>query len=177
MIRLVDSKLLALNSCFYFSCNFLSVSFQRGDAPSPFRDGPTPLEQAFGLYEAAFCATTQPLPDSVGAALPPADGPLNVFEKQDSTTQMDCAASSPLPPPPPSKRPRRSPHAPPGLGGPQHRPPIKGFPPETPHGDVRSEQTLESGAQRGESSSSSSSSSSGERRILPQHHSSALCVC
>lgn len=140
-------------------------------APSPFRDRSTPLEQAFGLYEAAFCATAQLLPDvdSVRAALPPSDGPVSVFEKQDSTTQMDCAASAP-----PFKKSRRSPHAPPELRGPHRRlsrSSSKGFPQETPHSNVQSEQTHQTHAQRGERGSSEESS------ILPQRHNSALCVC
>ncbi|CAJ1064280.1 protein phosphatase 1D-like isoform X1 [Xyrichtys novacula] len=136
-------------------------------APSPFKDTSTALEQAFGLYEAAFCATAQLLPDvdSVRATLPPSDGSVNVFEKQDSTTQMDCVSSSPLPPPP-LKRSRRSPHSQSEPGGPRRRlgrPSNKSVPQETPHSDVQSEQ-------------SSQRSSSEERSIL-QHRNSALCVC
>lgn len=137
------------------------------NAPSPFKESSTTLEQAFGLYEATFCATAQLLPDvdSVRATLPASDGPVNVFEKQDSTTQMDCAASAP-----PLKRSRRSPHTPPELRGPHRRlgrSSNKSFPEETPHSNVQSEQTH----QKGERSSSE------EHSILPQHHNSALCVC
>lgn len=140
-------------------------------ALSPFKDSSTTLEQAFGLYEAAFCATAQLLPDvdSVRAALPPADGPVNVFEKQDSTTQTDCAASAP-----PLKRSRRSPHTPPELRGPQRRlgrSGNKSFPHAAPHSNVQSEQTRQTRAQKGERSSSE------ERSMLPQRHNSALCVC
>lgn len=153
----------------HFNLNFIFgfVLFQRGDAvnaPSPFKERSTSLEQAFGLYEAAFCATAQLFPDvddSVGAALSPSDGSVNVFEKQDSTTQMDCAASAP-----PLKRSRRSPRTPPELAGPHRQlcqPSNQTFPQET---HVQSEQT-----QKGERSSSE------EHSILPQHHNSALCVC
>lgn len=133
-------------------------------SPCPFKDSSTALEQAFGLYEAAFCATAQLLPDvdSVRATLPPSDGSVNVFEKQDSTTQIDCEAS----PPPPLKRSRCSPHAPPELGGLCRRPgrsSNKSVPQETPDSDAKSDQ-------------SSQRSSSEERSIL-QHHNSALCVC
>ncbi|XP_061608164.1 protein phosphatase, Mg2+/Mn2+ dependent, 1Db isoform X2 [Phyllopteryx taeniolatus] len=66
------------------------------------------LEQTFGLYEAAFCATAHVFPDvdSAGAALSPLDGPLNVFQKQDSAIRVDrtSESSSPL------KRSQRSPH-------------------------------------------------------------------
>lgn len=139
------------------------------NAPSPFQDSCTTLEQAFGLYEAAFCATAQLLPDidSVRAPLPPSDGSANVFEKQDSTTQMDCAASAP-----PSKRFRRSPHTPPELRGPPRRlgrSSNKGLPEETPHSNVQSEQTHKT--DNGEKGSSE------DCGILPQHHNSALCVC
>lgn len=68
------------------------------NAPSPFTDGSTSLEQAFGLYEPAFYT-----------AAVASDGSANVFEKQDpSSAQADCASpsSSPPPPPPPVKRSR-----------------------------------------------------------------------
>lgn len=140
-------------------------------APSPFKDSSTVLEQAFGLYEAAFCATAQLLPDvdSVRATLPPSDGSVNVFEKQDLTTQMDCAASAP-----PFKRSRRPPHTPTERRGPHRRlgrSSNKSFPQEMPHNNVENEQTQQSHAQKGERSSSE------ECGILPQHHNSALCVC
>uniref|UniRef100_A0A3B5L681 Protein phosphatase, Mg2+/Mn2+ dependent, 1Db n=1 Tax=Xiphophorus couchianus TaxID=32473 RepID=A0A3B5L681_9TELE len=73
------------------------------EAPSPFTESSRTLEQAFGLYEAAFCATTQLLPEA-DSTLRPADRSTNVFEKQDpSSTQVDCDDSAP-----PSKKPCRS---------------------------------------------------------------------
>ncbi|XP_018547527.1 protein phosphatase 1D isoform X1 [Lates calcarifer] len=141
------------------------------NAPSPFRESSTSLEQAFGLYEAAFCATAQLLPDidSVRASQPPSDGSENVFEKQDSTTQMDCGTSAP-----PLKRSRRSPHTPPELERPHRRlgrPPNKGLPQKTPHSKAPSEQSHQTRAQKRERSSSE------ERSVLSEHHNSALCVC
>lgn len=139
------------------------------NVPSPFKESSTTLEQAFGFYEAAFCATTQLLPDidSVGDALPPSDDSANVFEKQDSTTQMDCATS-----PPPIKRSRRCSHVSPELKGPHRRlgrPPNKGLSPKTPRGETENEQSLQT--------QSRERSSSEERSILSQHHNAALCVC
>lgn len=151
---------------------FLSfVLFQWSDAvnaPSSFKESSRTLEQALGLYEAAFCATAQLLPDvdSVRAMLPPSDGCLTDFEKQDSTTQMECAASTP-----PLKRYRRSLPATPELRGPHcHlcQSSNKRFPQET---DVQSEPNRQTHAQKGERSSS------GEHSVLSQHHNSALCVC
>lgn len=131
------------------------------NAPSPFKDSSTALEHAFGLYEAAFCATAQLLPDvdSVRATLPPSEGPVNVFEKQDSTTQMDCV----MPAPPPLKRSRHSPFSPAELVG--HRGRLSrssntNAPQEPPDGEQPSQR-----------------SSSEDCNILPQHHNSALCVC
>ncbi|XP_069002930.1 protein phosphatase 1D-like isoform X2 [Embiotoca jacksoni] len=127
------------------------------NAPFPFKH--SSLEQAFGLYEAAFCATTQLLPDvdSVRATLPPSDGPVNFFEKQDPSTQMDCAASVP-----PLKRSRRC------LG----RPPNKRWDKKkTQNSKTQSEQSRQTRAQSKERSSSE------ERGILPQQHNAALCVC
>lgn len=140
-------------------------------ASSPFKESSTALEQAFGLYEAAFCATAQLLPDVLSgrATLPASEGSVNVFEKQDSTTQMDCATSAP-----PLKRSRRSPHTPPELRGPPRRlgrSSNKGFPQKAPHSNVQSEQSRQTRAQKREGSSSE------ECSILPQHRSSALCVC
>ncbi|XP_022072560.1 protein phosphatase 1D-like isoform X1 [Acanthochromis polyacanthus] len=140
------------------------------NALSPFKERPTTLEQAFGLYEAAFCATTQLLPDvdSVRATLPPSDGSVNVFEKQEPTTQMDCSASPPL------KRSRRCSSASPDLKGPHRRlgrSPNKSLSQKTPHGQTPSEQSRQTRAQTRERSSSE------ERGILPQHHNAALCVC
>uniref|UniRef100_A0A3B5AMQ9 Protein phosphatase 1D-like n=1 Tax=Stegastes partitus TaxID=144197 RepID=A0A3B5AMQ9_9TELE len=140
------------------------------NAPSPFKERPTALEQAFGLYEAAFCATTQLLPDvdSVRATLPPAEGSVNVFETQDPTTQMDCTTSPPL------KRSRRCSSASPELKGPARRlgrPPNKSLSQKTPHSKIPSEQSRQTRAQNRERSSSE------ERGILAQHHNAALCVC
>ncbi|XP_068572510.1 protein phosphatase 1D-like isoform X1 [Cebidichthys violaceus] len=123
------------------------------DAPSPFKDSSTALWRAFGLYEAASGASAQLLPDSdsVRAALPPSDGSVNDFEKQDSATQMDCAA-----PAPPFKRPRRSLHTPAEPRGRLSRSSSKSLPQETPDSDVQSER------------SSQKTSSSEESSILPQ---------
>lgn len=143
------------------------------NASSPFKDSSTTLEQAFGLYEAAFCATAQLLPDviSVRATLPPSDGCVSVFEKQDSTTQMDCATSAP-----PLKRPRRSPHTPPELRGAHRRlgrSSNSSVPQKMPHSYVQNEQPNDGQtcAQKREISSSE------EHSILPPHRNSALCVC
>lgn len=137
------------------------------NVPSPFKESSTALEQAFGLYEAAFCASTQLSPDSdsAGDASPPPDDSATVFEKQDSTTQMDRAAS-----PPPFKRSRRCPHVSPELRQRRlGRPPSKSLPPETAHGKAGTEQSLQTQS-RGRSSSE-------DRGILSQHHNAALCVC
>lgn len=139
------------------------------NAPYPFKDSSTALEQAFGLYEAAFCATAQLLPDvdCVRATQPPSDGSVNVFEKQDSTTQMDPATSAP-----PLKRSRRSPHIAPKLQAPHRRfgrSPNKSSPHKTPHSKVQSEQSHQTHAQKRERSSS--------EEVLPQQHNAALCVC
>uniref|UniRef100_UPI0037E7604E protein phosphatase 1D-like n=1 Tax=Semicossyphus pulcher TaxID=241346 RepID=UPI0037E7604E len=140
-------------------------------APFPFKDSSMALEQAFGLYEAAFCATAQLLPDvdSVRATLAPSDGPVNVFEKQDSTTQLDCVPSAP-----PLKRSRRSPHTQSELKGPRRRlgrSSNKSVPEETPNSNGQSDHNSQSEAEKRERSSSE------ERSILPQHRNSALCVC
>lgn len=139
-------------------------------APSLFNNGSTTLEQAFGLYQAAFSATSQLLPgdNHLRATLSPSDGSANVFEKQDSTTQEDCAVSSP-----PLKRSRRSSHIP-ELRGPQQwlgRSANKGFPKKMPHSRVQSEQTHQTRAQKRERGSAE------ESGILAQHHNAALCVC
>lgn len=146
--------------------------FQRSDAenaPSPFKERSTTLEQAFGLYEAAFCATAQLLPDvdCVRVTQPPSDGSANVFEKQDSTTQMDPATSAP-----PLKRSRRSPHIAPKLRAPRRRigrSPNKSCPSKTPHGKVQNEQSRQTRAQKREKSSS--------EEVRSQQHKAALCVC
>lgn len=135
---------------------------------SPFKESSMALEQAFGLYEAASCAAAQLLPDvdSVRATLPPSDGSVNDFEKQDSTTQMDRAT-----PAPPLKRSRRSPHTPPELRCPPRRlgwSSNKSFPQKTTHSNVQSESRQTRAQKR---------SSSEESSILPQHHNAALCVC
>lgn len=141
------------------------------NAPSPFRETSTTLEQTFGLYEAAFCATAQLLPDvvAVRATLPPSDGSEKVFEKQDSTAQMDCGPSAP-----PLKRSRRSLHTPPELDGPHRRlgrSPNKTLSQKTPHSKTPSEQSHQTRAQKRERSSSE------ERIVLSQHHKTTLCVC
>uniref|UniRef100_A0A3Q1HX25 PPM-type phosphatase domain-containing protein n=1 Tax=Anabas testudineus TaxID=64144 RepID=A0A3Q1HX25_ANATE len=125
------------------------------DAPAPFKQGSTTLEQALGLYEAAFCAASQLLPDtnSGRATSPPCDGSMNVFEKQDSTTPVDCAVSAPA-----LKRSRHSSHT---------------------HSDRRPGRSLNKGLppkirSRGRKRERSSSE---ERSILPQRHNAALCVC
>ncbi|XP_017268196.1 protein phosphatase 1D-like isoform X1 [Kryptolebias marmoratus] len=137
------------------------------DAPSSFRDSSTPLEQAFCLYEAAFCATTQLLPDADPTPCP-SGAPANVFEKQDPATQMESAASTPA-----VKRSRRSLHGPPELKACSyhHRPPNKGFSQKTLHGKKESEQSPQPHDQNTETSSAK------EGDILPQHHNSALWVC
>lgn len=143
--------------------------FQQSDAenaPFPFKESSTTLEQAFGLYEAAFCATAQVLPDvdCMRVSQPPSDGSANVFEKQDSTTQMDPATSAP-----PLKKSRRSPHMTPKLQAP-HRRLSKSSPHKTPQSTVvQSEQSRQTRAQKRERSSS--------EEVLPQQHNAALCVC
>lgn len=150
-----------------FKVYILFVEFHQRDATyasSPFQGGSSALEQAFGLYEATFCATAQLLPDTDSArASPPAsDGSGGFFEKQDSRTQTDSAASLP-----PYKRSRHCQHTGPDLRGPHLWPcqPSRGL---FEGADVQSKQTS---AQKGERSSSE------EQGILPQHQNSALCVC
>nr|XP_020454764.1 protein phosphatase 1D-like isoform X2 [Monopterus albus] len=163
-----------INHVPYPGTSYNTCEVQRSDAvnaPSPFKESFTSLEQAIGLYEAAFCATAQLSPnvDSVRATLPPSDGSVNVFEKQDSTTQMDCATSAP-----PLKRCRLSTDIPPEPPAPScrvGRSSSKGFPQKTPPSKVRSKQSRRSRAQNRERSSSEESS------ILSQHHNAALCVC
>ncbi|XP_069366030.1 protein phosphatase 1D isoform X1 [Paralichthys olivaceus] len=137
---------------------------EAGNTSSRFRASCTALEQALGLYEAAFCATAQLLPDvdSIGATLPSSHGSEEVYEKQDSITQVDCGASAP-----PLKRSRRSLHTHPELA----RSPDKPLPQKTPCSKAPSEQSLETHAQKGERSSSE------ELALLSQHHNAALCVC
>uniref|UniRef100_A0A1A8DMY2 Protein phosphatase 1D magnesium-dependent, delta isoform b n=1 Tax=Nothobranchius kadleci TaxID=1051664 RepID=A0A1A8DMY2_NOTKA len=133
------------------------------DASFPLREPPTTLEQAFGLYEAAFCTTTQLLPDAE-PTLHPSGSSANVFEKQDPTTQMDSAAAARL-----VKRSHCSLHTHPKLKGPYHRigrTPNKGF----------SQNTLHATTGNGHDQNTEANSSE-EDSILPQHHSSALRVC
>ncbi|XP_054899327.1 protein phosphatase 1D-like isoform X1 [Poeciliopsis prolifica] len=136
------------------------------DPPSPFTESSRTLEQAFGLYEAAFCATTQLLPDA-DSTLHPADRSTNGFEKQDpSSTQMDCDDSAP-----PSKKPCRSSSRAPELKGPNTRlggSPSKGCLQKKLHGKANIEQSLQP--------NNAESDPSEDGGILPQH-ASALCVC
>lgn len=138
------------------------------DARSPFKQGSTTLEQAFGLNEAAFCATSQLSPDaSPGrATLPPSDGSINVFEKQDLTTPVDRAVAAPA-----LKRSRHYSHTSADLRAPPRRfgrSLNKSLPLEVPPNKVQNEQPRPRKRER---------SSSAERNILPQHHNAALCVC
>lgn len=103
--------------------------------------GVNSLKQALGLCEAAFCATSLLLPDvhSVRATAPPCDGSPNVFEKQDSTPQVDCAVSGP-----PLKRSCGPLHTPLDLSAPHRRlgqTASKGFAHEMPRSEAQSEQT------------------------------------
>ncbi|XP_077403466.1 protein phosphatase, Mg2+/Mn2+ dependent, 1Db isoform X1 [Vanacampus margaritifer] len=112
------------------------------------------LEQAFGVYEAAFCATAHVLPgvDSTGATLPP----LNVFQKQDSAVHDRTSESaSPL------KRSHRSPHAAPEDGQ-RGQSPDKSLPHKTPRS--KSEQSCE--IHKRES----------DNTAVPQQHKAFLCV-
>ncbi|MED6275004.1 Protein phosphatase 1D [Characodon lateralis] len=137
------------------------------EASSAFTQSSQTLEQALGLYEAAFCATAQLLPDT-NSTLRPADDSVDVFEKQDpSSTQLDCDGSAP-----PSKKPCRSSPRPPELNGPNTwlgGLPIKGCSQKKLHGKTDREQSLES--------NDAESGSSEDGGILPQHNTSALCVC
>ncbi|XP_047234188.1 protein phosphatase 1D-like isoform X2 [Girardinichthys multiradiatus] len=137
------------------------------EASSPFTQSSQTLEQALGLYEAAFCATTQLLPDT-NSTLRPANDSVDVFEKQDpSCTQLDCDGSAP-----PSKKPCRSSPRLPELKGPNTwlgGLPIKGCSQKKLHGKTDREQSLES--------NDAESGSSEDGGILPQHNTSALCVC
>lgn len=155
----------------YFQFFFLFFFFQQSDvveAPSPFHQGSTALEQAFGLYEAAFCATPLLLPDanSLRATPPPPDGSANVFEKQDSTTSADYEVSSPA-----SKRSRHSSRVAPDPQRRPGRPPGESLPQKMPRSEAQSPQLRHTRAQKGERSSPE------EHSILPQHHNAALCVC
>lgn len=136
------------------------------DATSPFKQGSITLEQAFGLNEADFCATSQPSPDaSCGRATsPPSDGSVNVFEKQVPTTPMDRAV-------PALKRSRQSSHASTNVGAPPHRfsrSLNKSLAQKISPSKSQNEQSRARKRER---------SSSEERGILPQHHNAALCVC
>lgn len=135
------------------------------EGPSPFTESSRTLEQAFGMYEAAFCATTQLLPVAE-SALRPANDSQDVFEKQDSSsTQVDCDDSAP-----PSKKLRRASPRPPELKCPKlGGSPSKSFSQKKLHGKMdKSGQSPES---TGEGSGPSE-----DGGILPQH-TSALCVC
>uniref|UniRef100_A0A3B3VQJ1 Protein phosphatase, Mg2+/Mn2+ dependent, 1Db n=1 Tax=Poecilia latipinna TaxID=48699 RepID=A0A3B3VQJ1_9TELE len=136
------------------------------EAPSPFTESSRTLEQAFGLYEAAFCATTQLLPEA-DSTLRPADRSTNVFEKQDpSSTQAECDDSAP-----PSKKLCRSSSRAAELKGPSTRlggSPGKGCSQKKLHGKTDSEQSPQP--------DDAESGSSEDGGILPQH-ASALCVC
>lgn len=88
-------------SGFFFNCRIFVVpaSFQRHEAEnasSLLKQRTKTLEQAFGVYEAAFCATAHDLPDvdSAGTTPSPLDGPLNVFQKQDSAIHVDRTSES-----------------------------------------------------------------------------------
>ncbi|KAM4545111.1 protein phosphatase 1D-like [Odontesthes bonariensis] len=151
----------------YNTCEVQKTSDPLG---APFKDSSRTLEQAFGLYEATFCATTQLLPDAdtVRATLPASDGSASIFEKQDPTTQTDCPT-----PTPPLKRLRGSSHRPPELRGPSRRlgpSPNKSLSQKTFHIEAESEQSLRSHDQNTEPSSSE------EDGTQSQHHNSALCV-
>ncbi|KAM6907386.1 protein phosphatase 1D-like [Xenentodon cancila] len=150
----------------YNTCEVQKLS-DLANAPSTFKDGSRPLVQAFGLYEAAFCATTQLLPDadSVSVTLPPSDGALNVFEKQDPTTLMECTTSAPA-----LKRRRRASHGTPELKGHCLRP-GRSSSQKTLHSGAESEHSLQSIDQNADASSSE------EGGLLQQHQNSALCVC
>lgn len=168
---LIEEPILITTYCcsrkYFFVFYFVFACFQL-DAPVPYKDSSTPVEQAFGLYKAAFCTTTQLLPDSDPTPCP-SDGSGNVFEKQDSTTQMDSATSAPL-----GKRSRRSLHRPPGLKGPYHRlgqPPNKSYSQKILNSEKGSEHSPQSYDQNIETSSTK------EGDILSQHRNSALCVC
>uniref|UniRef100_A0A8C7YN62 Protein phosphatase, Mg2+/Mn2+ dependent, 1Db n=1 Tax=Oryzias sinensis TaxID=183150 RepID=A0A8C7YN62_9TELE len=149
----------------YNTCEVQKIS-DPVTAPSTYNESSGTLLQAFGLYKAAFSATTQLLPqaDSVSASLPLLEGSPNVFEKQDETTMVDCALVAP-----PFKRPRRSS---PRTSEPKspHQKPIKssnkGF-----SGTTLPEQVPRSADRSAETSSPD------EGDILAQHQSSALCVC
>ncbi|XP_034034674.1 protein phosphatase 1D-like isoform X1 [Thalassophryne amazonica] len=65
--------------------------------PSLFDDGSLTPEQTAGLCKVAFCTSPQALPDvnTTRATLPLLDGSGNVFETQDSSTQIDPTSSAP----------------------------------------------------------------------------------
>lgn len=136
------------------------------NASSPFKESSTTLEQALGLYEAAFSDTAQLLTDdkSDQAALPSSEGSVNVFEKQDLTTPTDCLA-----PALPFKRLRRCPHATTTVLRGSRRRIGKGLSQKTPRSKKPSEQSRES--------QSRERSLSEESVVLSQHSNSALCVC
>lgn len=150
----------------YFICEvcYLLVLFQWSDVPAPFKDCSTSLEESFGgRYEAAFCAPAQLVPDaeSVRTTLPASDASVNVFEKQDSTAEVERDVSAP-----PAKKSRHCPHTPPELRGPRLQPHLSS---ERVPEELQDEQASQKAAKMGEESASE------EQGILPQH--SALCVC
>lgn len=138
--------------------------FQWSDVPSPFKDCSMSLEESFGgRYEAAFCAPAQLLPDaeSVRTTLPAPDASVNVFEKQDSTAEVERNVSAP-----PAKKSRHCPHTRPDLRGPLCQSHLSSE--EVPE-EGQDKLASQKAAEMGENSSSE------EQGILPQH--SALCVC
>lgn len=147
-----------------WSVSYVLVLFQWSDVPSPFKDRSISLEESFGgRYEAAFCAPAQLLPDAESARTPPpaSDASVNVFEKQDSTAEVEHGGSAP-----PLKKSRHCPCTAPELRGPTLEPRLSS---ERDPEEVRDEPTSQKAAERGESSAAE------EQGILPQH--SALCVC
>ena len=143
---------------------YLLVLFQWSDVPPPFKDCSTSLEESFGgRYEAALCATAQLLPDAESArtSLPASDASVNVFEKQDSTAEVQYDVSAP-----PVKKGRHCPHMAPEIRGPHLQPHLS---PERVPEEVQDEPASQKAAEMDENSSSE------EQGILPQH--SALCVC
>ncbi|XP_076025022.1 protein phosphatase 1D-like isoform X2 [Genypterus blacodes] len=118
-------------------------------ASSVFGECPTTLRQTVGLWDAAFCANSQPDVDTARSTPPPSDGSMNLLEKQDSSSQMDSATSPPL-----LKRPRRIAQAASEFAAQR-----------TPRRKVQSR------AQQTERSSPV------EPDAVPQNHNSAMCVC
>lgn len=149
----------------YFICKacYFLVLFQWSDVPSPFKDCATSLGESFGgRYEASFCAPALLLPaESVRTMLPASDASVNVFEKQDSTAEVERDVSAP-----PAKKSRHCPHTAPDLRGPHLQPHLSS---ERVPEAVQDELASQKAAEMGENGSSD------EQGILAQH--SALCVC